>query len=121
MLPQLLTTLQVKSRQSGRIYSTVLVVTRHQGDQYLVSMLEDTSEWVRDVRAAGGNALINRGRSRPVKLAEIPINERAPILKAWCQVATSGRQQLAVAHDAPISEFAAIAADHPVFRIDVID
>jgi hypothetical protein len=120
LTPQILLTLQVKIRSSGRLGSVVLVVASHQGQRYLVSMLGDGSEWVQNVRAAGGEALIKRGRSRPVRLAEIPPEQRAPILKAWCQVATSGRQHLPVAHDAPVSAFEAIAADYPVFRIDPV-
>jgi hypothetical protein len=118
LAPRILLTLQVKDRSSGRLRTTVLVVARHQGQRYLVSMLGDGSEWVRNVRAAGGEAFIKRGRSRPVVLTEIPPEERAPILKAWCQVATSGRQHLPVPHGAPISAFEAIAGDYPVFRID---
>jgi len=118
LTPQILLTLQVKNRSSGRLYSTILVVAGHLGQRYLVSMLGDSSEWVQDVRAAGGEALIKRGRSRPIKLIEIPPEERAPILKAWCQVATSGRNHLPVPHDAPVSAFEEIAADYPVFRID---
>ena len=118
LTPQILLTLQVKSRSSGRLCSTVLVVASHQGRRYLVSMLGDGSEWVQNVRAAGGEAFIKRGRSRPVMLTEIPSEEQAPILKAWCQVATSGRHHLPVPHDAPVSAFEAIAADYPVFRID---
>jgi hypothetical protein len=81
-------------------------------------MLGDGSEWVQNVRAAAGKAFIKRGRSEPIILTEIPAWERAPILKAWCQVATSGRQHLPVSHQAPVSDFAAIADDYPVFRID---
>src|SRR5258708_4280265 len=101
LTPQTLLTLQVKSRNSGRLDSTVLVVVSHQGQRYLVSMLGDGSEWVHDVRAAGGEAFIKRGRSRPVMLTEIPPEERASILKARCQVATSGRNHLPVPHNAP--------------------
>jgi hypothetical protein len=118
LAPQILLTLRVKSRSSGELCSTVLVVASYQGQRYLVSMLGDGSEWVRNVRAAGGEAFIKRGRSIQVVLAEIPAEERAPILKAWCQVAASGRQHLPVPHDAPLSAFEAIAADYPVFRID---
>jgi len=113
-----LLTLQVKSRSSGRLSFTVLVVAGHQGQRYLVSMLGNASEWVRNVRAAGGEAFVKRGKLRPVMLTEIPAKERAPILKAWCEVATSGRQHLPVAHDAPVSAFETIAPDYPVFRID---
>ncbi len=121
LTPQILTTLQVRNRHSGRLASTVLVAANHQGQRYLISMLGGGSEWVQDVRAASGEAFIKRWRARPVKLTEIPIEERAPILKAWCQVATSGRKHLPIAPDAPIDAFKAIAANYPVFRIDHIE
>ena len=120
LTPRVLLALQVKDRSSARLRTTVLVVARHQGQRYLVSMLGNGSEWVQNVRAAGGEAFVKRGRSRPVVLTEIPAEKRAPILKAWCQVATSGRQHLPVPHDAPISAFEAIARAYPVFRIDPV-
>ena len=118
LTPRTLITLQVKSRSNGRLYSTVLVCAIHQGGRYIVSMLGESSEWVKDARAAGGVAFIKRGRSRPVRLTAIPPEERAPILKAWSQVATSGRQHLSVSHEAPVFAFEAVAADYPVFRVD---
>jgi hypothetical protein len=118
LIPPILLTLQVKGRSSGRLRMNVLVPATHGGQRYLVSMLGDGSEWVRNVRAAGGEAFIKRGRSRPVMLTEIPPTERAPILKAYCQVATSGRHHFPVPPTAPLSEFEAVAADYPVFRID---
>ncbi len=118
LVPDTLLTLQTKDRSSGRVCATILVVARYQGQRYLVSMLGDDSEWVKNVRAGGGKASIKRGRSQPVLLTEIPVQERAAILKAWCQVATSGRQHLPVSHDAPVSAFEAVAGDYPVFRID---
>lgn len=116
--PHVQLTLQVPGRQSGRLRSNVLVVARYDGRRYLVSMLGDRSEWVLNVRANGGRAFIKQGRSRPVTLTEVPAEERAPILKAYCKVATSGRHHFPVAHDAPLSEFATIVGDYPVFRID---
>jgi len=118
LVPAMLLTLQTIDRTSGRVNATILVVAKYQGQRYLVSMLGEGSEWVQNVRAAGGQATIKRGRSVPVHLTEIPPRERAPILKAWCQVATSGRQHLPVSHNAPISAFEAIASDYPVFRIE---
>ncbi len=118
LTPPILITLQVKSRSSGRLFSTVLVGASYEGSRYVVSMLGDGSEWVKNVRAANGEAFIKRGRVRSVVLQEIPAEKRAPILKAWSQIATSGRQHLPVPHDAPVSAFEAIAADYPVFRID---
>ncbi|HLZ32006.1 MAG TPA: nitroreductase/quinone reductase family protein [Chloroflexota bacterium] len=118
LTPRILLTLRVKGRSSGRLRTNVLVPATYGGQRYLVSMLGDTSEWVRNVRAAGGKAFIQRGRSHPVMLTEIPPGERAPVLKAYCQVATSGRHHFPVPYTAPLSEFEAIAADYPVFRID---
>ena len=118
LTPGILLSLQTMDRSSGRLSSTILVVARYQGQRYLVSMLGNGSEWVQNVRAAGGKAFIKRGRRHPVSLTEIPTQERAPILKAWCEVATSGRQHLPVSHPAPVSAFEAIASDYPVFRID---
>jgi hypothetical protein len=120
LTPQLLVTLQVKSQRSHRIYSTVLVAADYQGQHYLVSMLGNGSNWVQDIRAAGGKAFIKRGRPHPVILSEIPPQERAPILKAWCQLATSGRHHLPVSHEAPVAAFEAIAAAYPVFRVDSV-
>ena len=83
-------------------------------------MLGDGSDWVRNVRAAGGKAFVKRGQSRSVQLTEIPTRERAPILKAYCQVATSGREHFPVKQDAPLSDFDAVAARYLVFRIDAV-
>ena len=118
LTPPILMTLQVEDRRDGRLRSTVLVPAHYEGKRYLVSMLGDGSEWVQNVRAAGGKAFVKRGHRQPVTLVEIPSKDRAPILKAWCQVATSGRKHLPVAYDAPVSAFEAIAADYPAFRID---
>jgi hypothetical protein len=119
LTPATLITLQVTARSNGRLTSVILVGTSYQGHKYLISMFGDESEWVKNIRAAGGKAFIKRGGSRPVVLTEIPTEQRAPILKAWSQVATSGRKHLAVSHEAPVSEFEAIAADHPVFRLEL--
>jgi hypothetical protein len=119
LMPPIVQTLQIKDRRDGRLRSTVLVPAHYEGERYLVSMLGNGSEWVQNVRAAGGEALIKRGRPHPIMLAEIPPKDRAPILKAWCQVATSGRKHFPVPYDAPVSAFEAFAADYPVFRIDM--
>lgn len=120
LTPGFLITLRVKDRRTGRFVSTILVAASYQGQRYVVSMLRDRAEWLQNVRAAGGQAFVKRGRSRPVTLTEIPPEERAPILRAWSKVATSGRKHLPLPHDAPLSAFEAIAADYPVFRIDPV-
>jgi len=118
LAPRVLLTLQVRDRSTGHLHEVILVAARYHGQRYLVSMLGNGSEWVQNVRAAAGKAWIKRRSAHPVMLMEIPVTERAPILKAWCQVATSGRQHLPISHQAPVADFEAIAGDYPVFRID---
>ena len=118
LFPDYLVTLLVRERQSHKLRPHILVAATYQGQRYLVSMLGEGSNWVQDARAADGLAFIKRGLKRPVMLTEIPPDQRAPILKAWCRIATSGRKHLPIAYDAPVSAFEAIAADYPVFRID---
>ena len=118
LTPPILLALQTRDQKSGRLDSTVLVPVEYQGQRYIVSMLGGDSQWVKNVRAAGGEAFIKRGKSQRVVLTEIPTAERASIIKAWCEIATSGRRHLVVPHDAPLSAFEAIAENYPVFRID---
>jgi hypothetical protein len=118
LLPDLLISLQTRDRQSGQPHAHILVAAIHEGERYLVSMLGESSNWVQDVRATGGAACIRRRRTYPVVLTEVPPDKRAPIRRAWCQVASSGRRHLSVSYGAPISAFEAIASDYPDFRID---
>ncbi len=84
--------LETRGRKSGRTFRTVLGVARHDGVDYLVSMLGEKSAWVRNVRAAGGEAVIRHGHKRRVRLEEVPPSERPPVLKAYCARARSGRR-----------------------------
>jgi len=120
LLPDLLIALRTVDRRSGRLRAHILACATYGGHRYLVSMLGEGSNWVQNVRATNGAAYVQRVVTRPVMLTEIPPLQRAPILKAWCQVATSGRRHLPVPYDAPLSAFESIAPDYPVFRIDAV-
>jgi len=109
--------LETTGRRSGRRRSTTLVVGEHAGDEYLVSMLGDRSEWVRNVRAAGGRAVIRHGRRRLVRLEEVPAEARAPILKSYLRRAMGARPHFPIAYTANVDEFDRIAAGFPTFRI----
>ena len=110
-------TLEVPGRKSGRINSTVLVLTHHRADDYLVSMLGEAVDWVRNVRAAGGRAAIRHGRKQAVELEEVNVEERAPILKAYLKAAPGGRPHFPIGPDAPVEAFEPLAAGYPVFRV----
>ena len=110
--------LEVPGRKSGKATSTVLVVADYDDERYLVSMLGQGADWVRNVRAAGGAAVIKHGKRRPVQLVEVPVEKRAPVIKAYVKRAPGGRPHIPVPPDAPVEEFEAIAGRYPVFRID---
>jgi len=83
-------TLEVPGRQSGRIISFPLVMVVVGGERYLVSMLGEEVNWVRNVKAAGGNATLRHGRREEVRLEEVAADHRAPVLKAYLKRAPGG-------------------------------
>ena len=110
-------TLEVKGRRTGAVRSTVVTSVEHEGVRYLVSPRGE-SEWVRNVRAAGGEAAIRRRGRRSVRLEEVPAEQRAPILKAYLgKTAAATRQHFEIDPKAEVAEFEAIAGRHPVFRM----
>ncbi len=88
-----------------------------EGNRYLASMLGENVQWVRNVRASGGQAVLCSGGREEVRLEEIPIGQRAPILKAYLQVAEGARPHISMDKDAPLVEFEKIAPEFPVFRL----
>ncbi|MBC7869781.1 MAG: nitroreductase family deazaflavin-dependent oxidoreductase [Chitinophagaceae bacterium] len=110
-------TLEVVGRKSGRIISFPVVIALVDGQRYLVSMLGEDVQWVHNVRAAGGSAVLHSGSREGVQLEEVPVDQRAPILKAYLQRAPGARPHVPVDKEAPIVEFERIATEFPVFRI----
>jgi deazaflavin-dependent oxidoreductase (nitroreductase family) len=109
--------LEVIGRKSGRVISFPLVMVTVDGQRYLASMLGDNTQWVRNVRAVNGKAVLRSGGYKEVLLKEIPADQRAPILKAYLQAAPGARPHVPVDMDAPLAEFEKIAAEFPVFRL----
>jgi hypothetical protein len=115
--PDYMVTLDVRGRRSGRTISLPLVMVVVEGERYLVSMLGAEVGWVRNVKAAGGNATLRHGRREEVRLEEVPANQRAPVLKAYLKRAPGARPHLPVDKDAPLSKFEQISSQFPVFRV----
>jgi len=115
--PNYLVTLEVIGRKSGRTVSLPLVVAVVDGERYLVSMLGENVQWVRNVRAAGGRAVIQSGGREEVQLEEVPIEERAPILKVYLHRAPGARPHMPVDKNAPLADFEKVATAFPVFRV----
>ena len=112
--------LQVKGRRSGQTRSTAVTWVEHDGQRYLVAPRGNT-EWVRNVKAAGGEAVLKRGKNESVRLEEVLLEQRAPIIQAYLKkTARVTKREFGIEPDAPIEEFQRIAPDHPVFRITTI-
>lgn len=118
--PNYLVTLEVAGRQSGKMISFPLVLTVMNGERYLVSMLGEDANWVRNVKAAGGNARLRHGIREHVHLEEVDVRQRAPILKAYLQQAPGARPHIPINKDAPVAAFETITTQYPVFRLETI-
>ncbi|HZS06517.1 MAG TPA: nitroreductase/quinone reductase family protein [Blastocatellia bacterium] len=116
--PNYLVTLEVRGRRSGRLISLPLVMVAVEGERYLVSMLGAEVEWVRNVKAAGGNVTLRHGRREEVHLEEVAADQRAPVLKAYLKRAPGARPHLPINKDARLSEFEQVSTQFPVFRVE---
>jgi hypothetical protein len=117
VLPKRWVTLQVPGRRSGHLASFPVGLAYWQGDQYLVSMLGEHCNWVRNVRAANGFAVLRRRRAVPVRLLDVPVGQRAPILKCYLQQVPGARPHIPVDRHQPVADFGVIAAEFPAFRV----
>src|SRR5215467_7226626 len=115
--PSQLAMLEVTGRRTGKKVSFPVVVADWQGGRYLVSMLGEGTNWVRNVRAAGGRARLRHGRQEDVQLDEVDPAARAPIVRRYLECAPGARSHIPVDRNAPVEEFEPVAQDIPVFLI----
>jgi hypothetical protein len=115
--PDRLVTLEVVGRRSGRVVRLPLVMVVVAGERYLVSMLGEEANWVRNVEAAEGSVTLRHGLSERVRLEKVPSEYRAPVLKAYLKRAPGARAHIPVDKDAPLAEFERVSARFPVFRV----
>ena len=120
LLPRRWVTLEVAGRRTGRVTRFPLGMADWEGNWYLVSMLGNDCNWVLNVRAAGGLVTVRHGRSHARHLVEVPVEERAPILKRYLQKVPGARPHIPVDRNAPLAEFEAIAGRHPAFRVEAV-
>ena len=102
-------TLTVQGRRSGRPHSVPVLPVEHAGARYIVSARGET-DWVKNLRAAGGGQLGRRRRSHRFAAAEIPVDRRAPVIDAYRVKGGRAVAGLFVKLPDP--------ADHPVFLVD---
>ena len=115
--PHRLNTLEVRGRRTGKLRSFPVVVADYEGERYLVAMLGEGVNWVANVRACGGYAVLRHGHREAVRLEEVDAASRAPILRRYLQLAPGARAHIAVDPQAPLANFEAVAKLYPVFRV----
>jgi deazaflavin-dependent oxidoreductase (nitroreductase family) len=118
LLPRRAAALVIRGRRSGKPVSFPVVVADYEGERYVVSMLGWNTNWVRNLKAAEGAAELRHGRREPVTLVTVASERRAPILRRYLALAPGARPHVPVDRHAPLEDFAAIAADYPVYRIE---
>lgn len=110
--------LSVRGRVSGRIQRLPVNPHTFEGTPYLVSA-RGHSQWVRNMRAAGRGELRSGRKVRPFTAVEVPDEEKVSILRTY--LARWGwevnRFFSGVTAKSTDAEIAAVAHDHPVFRI----
>lgn len=119
LTPHAWVALHVRDRVSDRWRQDAVVLPSVAGERYVVSMFGTISDWVNNVEAAHGDAAISHGGRQRVRLVPVPPEQRAPILREYVRVASSGRKHFPLSVGAPLADFAAIASQYPVYRIEL--
>jgi F420H(2)-dependent quinone reductase len=114
--PRRVAALEVRGRTSGRTVRLPVVIAEHDGERFLVSMLGEAN-WVRNVHAAGGRAVLRHGKREEVLLEMVPVTDRPAVIKRYLEVAPGARPHIRVDRTAPIEDFRDIAGSVPVFRV----
>lgn len=99
----------VPRRRTGEPQRLPVIPVEHGGARYVVSTRGE-SDWVRNVRAAGGCEVHRKGRAEQYRAVEVPVEEREPIIEAYR--AKAGKTVEAYWKKLPDPE------DHPVFRLE---
>ncbi len=113
--------LRVRGRKSGEWHSRPVNLLTHEGKQYLVAP-RGLTQWVRNIRAAGGGELALGSKVQPFNAIEISDEEKIPILRAYLKrwKVEVGIFFRGVSDESPESELKRIAPDHPVFRVEPV-
>ncbi len=114
--PRRWVTLEVPGRITGRPTQFPLGMADLDGQWYLVSMLGECN-WVANVRAANGRATLLRRGAHPVRLDELPVEQRAPVLRQYLEQVPGGRPHIPVERHAATAAFEAVAGRYPVFAV----
>jgi deazaflavin-dependent oxidoreductase (nitroreductase family) len=110
--------LAVRGRKSGEWRTTPVNPLTLDGERYLIAPRGNT-QWVRNMRVAGGGELRVGRRAEPFTATEVAVEDRPRVLRAYLKrwKFEVGMFFQGVGPDSPDDTLLAIAPDHPVFRI----
>ena len=106
--------LVVPGRRTGQPRGTPVSIALVDGARFVVAAFPD-ADWVKNVRAAGAGTLTRGGTVEPVRLSEVAVADRPPILRAFLEQVRGGRRFFGTSDPDAV---AAAAASYPVFRIE---
>jgi hypothetical protein len=109
--------LSVPGRATGRRRTTPVAVVTVAGERYVVAGYE-TSDWVKNARAARWGVIGRGNTNERVKLTEVPVEATPSILRELAREVRGSRMFLTVAADGSDAEFAEAAPHHPAFRLN---
>ena len=111
--------LAVRGRKSGEWRTTPVNLLVIDGQRYLVAPRGHT-QWVRNMRVAGGGELRLGRRTEPFTATELTDDEKPAILRAYLKrwKAEVGVFFGGVGPDSAEDELRRIAPDHPVFKVN---
>lgn len=112
--------LAVRGRKSGEWRTTMVnLMTAADGQRYLVAPRGHT-QWVRNLRVAGGGELRLGRRTEVFEAVEIDDADKVPLLRLYLERWgwEVGRFFEGITKDSTDAELAAIAPGFPVFRIE---
>jgi deazaflavin-dependent oxidoreductase (nitroreductase family) len=125
------TLLTVRGRKSGRQIETPVAIFVQEGKRYLIASYGIVN-WVRNLRAAAGEATLLHGRrSEKIRALELPPEAAAPILRASLRSGPPGvpapifrvyrslfvLPYLDVTDDSSLEQFEREVLTHPVFLL----
>jgi len=110
--------LRVRGRSSGQWRETPVNLLTLDGQTYLVAP-RGTTQWVRNIRVAGGGELRVGRRVTAFTVQELPDGDKPPVIRAYLQrwAWEVGRFFEGLNADSPDSELLRVAPDFPVFRV----
>ena len=110
--------LAVRGRKSGEWRTTPVNLLEHEANRYLVAP-RGTTQWVRNLRAAGEGELRLGRRVEPFRATEIADADKPDILRTYLRRwrAEMGVFFEGVDANASDEELLRIGPNHPVFRI----